>query len=280
MLLQLERDHVAGVEERYGTAVAEATRRVLAIRSDWLRCNAEHLANLGDELAAVKKKLPHGRWMEWLQQDAGMDKSTAAYAMEFAELRRSNFRTFGNLSGFEVSKIYRLLDAPREAIRDLTPGTALPPGTGQAPKALGVMTARELAGALRLLGRKRASSTPPVQAVALPHLDTSGKAAFAASFLSAVRELIRQAPLIRKLPGKLTPAAKEAAESAVELLRKAVLRWPAWARRHRGGGAAAAVRPRSDAFYAPGRDPRWPAGSSRASAMCPARAPSRARPPR
>lgn len=102
------------------------------------------------------------------------------------------------------------------------------------------MTAREFDAALDLYDpprtrrrRRPTAGQPSVPGIALPPLDPSSREAFAKSFIAAVHFLNGQAPLIRNDPGKLTAARKEEAEAALEKLRKLVIRWPAWARKHR-----------------------------------------------
>ena len=238
MLIQLEQNIVEGVRDRYGAMVAGATERFLALRRELGQYTLDHLVAMGRELLAVKKKLRYGKWQKWLCDDLGTDRRTAENIVAVAQAYESNAKTFSHFNSLDASRLYRLAQVSPEKLRQLSPDTPLPVKPGGEPKQLACMTAREFDAALDLFdpprtGRRRPSKNPSVPGIPLPPLNPSNRELFALSFIAALEVLCAQAPGIRTLSGKLSRERKEAMEVEIEKLRKLILHWPAWAKKHR-----------------------------------------------
>ena len=238
MLASWEQNVVEGVRNRYGAVVAGATERYLSLRREMGQCALAHLVAMGRELIAVKKMLPHGKWQKWVRDDLGTEPRTANRIVDVAQAYDSNETTLSHFNSLDASRLYRLASVRPEKLRQLTPETPLPVKPGGAPKLLAGMTARDFDAALDLFDpratrRRRRSVTPSVPGIALPPLDLGNREVFAESFIAAIKVLIAQAPRIRSLRGKLSAERKEETEAELENLRKLILHWPAWAKKHR-----------------------------------------------
>ncbi len=235
MLIQLEQEVVADVKKRYGAEVARSTKRFLSLQRDLSKCTLDHLVAMGRELIAVKKKLKHGQWLNWVQKDLGTHRGTAENISNVAEAYDANAESLQHFNSLDVTRLYRLARVRPEKLRQLSPDTPLPITPGGAPIPLANMNTRDFDAALDLFeGRRRHRSvTPSVPGISQPPLDRSNREAFVQSLIAAIELLITEIQRIRELPGKLTAGRKEEAEAVVEKLRKAILRLPAWAIKHR-----------------------------------------------
>ncbi len=235
MMVSWEQNIVADVKNRYGTAVANSTERFLSLRREMGQCVLKHLVAMGRELIAVKKKLPHGKWMNWVRDDLGTNVKMAERTVDVTQAYDSNSTSMSNFESLDATRLYRLARVRPEKLRQLSPDTPLPIEPGGAPKPLPRMTAREFDAALDLYeGRRHHRPVKPsVPGIPLPALDPGNREVYAGSFIAAIEFLIAEAPRIRALRGKLSAGRKEETEAAVENLRKVILRWPAWATKHR-----------------------------------------------
>ncbi|SFH36493.1 Protein of unknown function [Desulfotomaculum arcticum] len=71
---------------------------------------AQHIIEIGKRLIAVKEKLPHGEWGKWLEEKVDFSYRQAARFMQVA----NEFSNVPTLAGLSASKVYALLDLPRE----------------------------------------------------------------------------------------------------------------------------------------------------------------------
>ena len=62
----------------------------------------QNAVEFGKRLIAIKKKLPHGEWQNWLKDNFNLSYRSAAQFMQIAE-RFSNVQTFAHLGYSNVS---------------------------------------------------------------------------------------------------------------------------------------------------------------------------------
>ena len=240
MMTQLEQKVVADVKKRFGAVVARSTKRFLSARRELGKCTLDYLVAMGRELIAVKKKLKHGQWLSWVHKDLGTEVKTAERMIDVAQAYKANSTTLSNFESLDASRLYRLARVSNDKLRQLSPEMSLPVKPGGALKPLASMTFVEFDAALDLYdppktGRSSRSRgmKPTVPGIALPSLDQSNRDANARSHIAAIKFLRAEASRIRALPGKLSADLKEEMEVEVENLRKEILGWPAWAKKHR-----------------------------------------------
>lgn len=138
-----------------GTAIADAvdvsalTARVLELKPQ----AADHVAELGNLLKAVKAELGHGSFVAWLADVVHMTRSTATKYMRAAELINIDV-----LEPLGVEKLY--LVRSLENVHTLTPESTLPGAPGQPQKTLLAMSTRELRSAVQALSPGRPTRRP------------------------------------------------------------------------------------------------------------------------
>lgn len=72
---------------------------------DRMKRTVEDIIAIGQDLLAVKSKLPHGAFLPWIETEFGMSNQTASRFMSVATTYHSKFPNLGNLS---LSVIYEL----------------------------------------------------------------------------------------------------------------------------------------------------------------------------
>ncbi len=125
------------------------TERILKLKP----VAADHVAELGHVLKAVKELLGHGSFVTWLADVATMTRSTATKYMRAAELRNIDV-----LEPLGVEKLYLLRSL--ENVESLTPESKLPVPPDQTAKTLLAMSTRELRGAVQALSPGRPARRP------------------------------------------------------------------------------------------------------------------------
>lgn len=231
--------------ELLSPSIERRTKRILALQEKGkvkMREMANIIADIGDELIAVKEELDRGRdktaWLRWLGDHVHYTPRTAQNYIKMADFRTKNTKTFSHFSGMNPSCLYRVSCLPAKCRKDLTPETKLTdPKTGEA-KPLKKMSARQLDRALNKLQGKKPVEEPSPPSGKLPDIETgrsvpsgSDRESFAVSVRSAILKLVEEAGRMRSLGGKLQGESKRSAISATETLREALLRWPAWAKK-------------------------------------------------
>ncbi len=82
-------------------------QRVVKIKF-YLNQTAQNIIEIGKELTAAKNEVPHGEWLNWLDNNFGMTVYTAARFMKVAD-RFSNLTTSAN---FNSSQMFEMLALP------------------------------------------------------------------------------------------------------------------------------------------------------------------------
>lgn len=90
-------------------ALDEKTRQFVQQKADethgLLKRTAEHIVHIGQNLKAVKEKLPHGQFLPWLEKEFEMSRWTAQHFIRVAEKLEDKWRNFHHLP---VSVLYEL----------------------------------------------------------------------------------------------------------------------------------------------------------------------------
>jgi hypothetical protein len=216
------------------TEIRGHTQRVLALQKRERQARqklGQIVAEIGAELIAVKEALDKTpdktAWLRWLKEHVHYSAKTAERYMQVARFGTS----FDNACAFfdlDPSVLYRLAALPDELVATLTPDTLLTdPRTGrQAP--LREMTARELDRALDALEGKPTPDQPKPRSADV-RLDGATREQYAADVLNAMDLLAGRLADIRGRKGRLTGESKQDVLGALERVRRAVLKWPAWA---------------------------------------------------
>lgn len=231
--------------ELLSPSIARRTKRILALQEKGkakLREMANIIADIGDELIAVKEELDRGpdktAWMKWLKEHVHYTYRTAVNYINVAKMRKENVKTFSHFLAMDSSCLYRVACMTKDCRCSLTPETKLTdPRTGE-KKPMKEMSARQLDRALDKLQGKKIVEEPSPSSGKSPDIETgrsvpSGddRESFAASVRAAILKLAEEAGRMRSLGGKLQGESKRSAISAMETLREALLRWPAWAKK-------------------------------------------------
>jgi hypothetical protein len=75
----------------------------------------ENVIEIGRLLTDAKERIPHGRWLSWLEREFGWSADTATNFMNVYNLsKRPKFRKFRNLTRIAPSVLYALARAPEE----------------------------------------------------------------------------------------------------------------------------------------------------------------------
>ncbi len=90
-------------------ALDEETRQFVQQKADethgLLKRTAEHVLRIGQNLRAVREKLPHGQFLPWLAAEFGMSRWTAQHFLHVADKLEDKWRNFHHLP---VSVLYEL----------------------------------------------------------------------------------------------------------------------------------------------------------------------------
>jgi hypothetical protein len=210
------------------------TQRVLALQKRERQARqklGQIAAEIGAELIATKEALDKTSdktaWQRWLKDHVHYSAETARRYMRVARFSKKtvNVDRFFEL---DLSVLYRLASLPDELIGTLTPDTLLAdPRTGkQIP--LKEMSARELDRALDALEGRKDPDKPKPPSVDVT-LNGATREEYAADFLKVMDLLTGRGAEIRGRKGHLTGDSKQGVLSAIERLRRVVLKWPAWA---------------------------------------------------
>ena len=90
-----------------------------------LKRTAEHVLRIGQNLRAVREKLPHGQFLPWLAAEFGMSRWTAQHFLQVAEKLEDKWRNFHHLP---VSVLYELAapSTSEEILEQVEQGTLAP----------------------------------------------------------------------------------------------------------------------------------------------------------
>jgi hypothetical protein len=128
--------------------VVALTNEVLALQTSACQLMSDRLVAIGQKLEAVRKLLPHGEWIDWLDVAVPFDTDSAKRYMGLAAFAREDPSEYKRLRHLGPAKLYYIMVQPPERRRRLQLGRPLPLPGGRR-KTVEIMTAPELGGFLR-----------------------------------------------------------------------------------------------------------------------------------
>jgi hypothetical protein len=110
---------------RRDTVVVRLTTKVHDLVAAAARRSADAVATIGQHLAKIRERLPHGQWLAWIADNAPFSHSTAANYIELAQWSLRAPAEFARLRHLGPGKLYVLAAVPPQRVRALKPGKLL-----------------------------------------------------------------------------------------------------------------------------------------------------------
>lgn len=108
------------------------------------RRSADAVVAIGKQLMSIRDRLPHGQWVQWVDDNASFGRSTARNYIELARWSQREPAQFARLRHLGPGKLYVLAGVDARRVRALRPGKVVAVPGSEARKTIEVMTTLEL----------------------------------------------------------------------------------------------------------------------------------------
>lgn len=116
---------------RLDTTVVSLTEKVRGLLSGNARRSADAVAKIGAHLARIRDRLPHGQWLQWIDDNAPFSRGTATNYIELAAWATREPRDFARLRHLGPAKLYVIASAEPQRVKGLKPGKLVALGDGR-----------------------------------------------------------------------------------------------------------------------------------------------------
>lgn len=124
--------------------VVRLTQKLQGLVAASARRSVADVVAIGSQLERIRERLPHGQWLEWLDDNAGFSPSTARNYIELAAWSAREPTQYARLEHLGPGKLYVLATAEPKRVRALKPGKLLALAGSGKKKRIEDMTTPEL----------------------------------------------------------------------------------------------------------------------------------------
>lgn len=149
---------------RRDAIVVRLTEKLHTLVSNAARRSADDVVAIGLQLERIRKRLAHGQWRRWIEDNAGFGRSTATNYIELAAWSRRAPAEFARLRHLGPGKLYVIATAEPQRVRTLKPGKLVALGSGKR-KRIEDMTTPELGEVVGGFKTPEAEDEVPIEKV-------------------------------------------------------------------------------------------------------------------